>query len=98
MNNKTLVTILLFGGYRDEEGISHADGRGSVSIPFINLDFTTLDSPFATGFVPGASLTATTKANTTFYPTVANTVDIFFKNGSPNFDHTVQWMLFRVRV
>lgn len=77
-------------------GIS--ESKVVVSVPFINLDFTTITSPFDTGFVPGATLTATTKANTTFYPTVANTVDIFFTNGSPNFDHTVQWMLFRVQV
>jgi hypothetical protein len=65
------------------------------SIPFVNLDYSTLGSPHATGFVPGASLTARTTANTTYHPTLANTVDLFFKNGSPNHSHYIQWSLFR---
>jgi len=67
----------------------------AVSIPFVNLDFSDLGPPQKTGFVPGASLTSRITANTDNYPATANTIDIFFKNGSPNYDHRIQWSLFR---
>ena len=91
---KVLVpsTNLHVAAYSSSWNNSINESHVAVSIPFINLDFANLGPPQKTGFVPGASLTARTTANT---DGTANTIDIFFKNGSPNSDHQVQWILYK---
>lgn len=89
------ATNLHVAAYSSSWNNSKNESYVICSIPFINLDFTDLGSPHETGFVPGASLSARTAANTTNHPSLANTVDIFFKNGSPNRSHYIQWNLFR---
>ena len=91
---KVLVpsTNLHVAAYPSSWNSSINESHIAVSIPFVNLDFSELGPPQQTGFVPGTSLTARTSANT---DANANTVDIFFKNGSPNFDHKVQWILYK---
>lgn len=88
-------TNLHMVAYKSSWNNSINESYVAVSIPFINLDFSELGPPQETGFVPGTSLTARTTANTDNHPAIANTIDIFFRNGSPNKSHQIQWSLFK---
>ena len=89
------ATNLHSTAYPSSWNSSHNEGWVVTNAPFLSMDVASLGSPQKTGFAFGTSLNATTKANTDNYPTSANTVDIIFKNGSPNKDIEVQWTLFR---
>ena len=89
------ATNLHSTAYPSSWNSSHNEGWVVTNAPFLSLDVGSLGPPQKTGFAFGTSLNVTTKANTDNHPTRANTVDIIFKNGSPNKDIEVQWTLFR---
>lgn len=78
-------------------GSSRSDCHVTTNNPFMNLDNINLENPTKTGMVPGFGLSSRTSANTDNHPTSANTIDIYFTNGSPHKPQLLAWTLFKER-
>jgi hypothetical protein len=78
-------------------GTASSECQVVTNNPFVNLDYINLEGPLKTGLVPGFGLSARTSANTDNHPGSANTIDIYFTNGSPNKNQLLAWTLFKER-